>query len=562
MPAFKQISPYLTTILKIIQTVFQEDLELYIQDSDSGEIICSSRREAEKLQQDSGEVFENLPHHGFDLYLRGNKVARLFIVFKNSQDNFSSERQDRLPRLKDYLEVLLEDLLIDRMLIEDTKQSNQYLTNFIDSAYPGLLATDSQGIVTFFNRAAEQVTGFDRSEAVGERILSLFSGSDFLSVLHRGEAFRNMELVSLSPRGQFRVVVTCQPIKDGGDIKGVAASLKSPAELKKLLDNYFVGEEDTPPEQLVGQSPAFQDVWQKACQVAGSSSSVLIRGESGTGKELFARAIHDKSMRRDNNFVVINCVAIPEKLLESELFGYEAGAFTGAKPGGKPGKFELAHKGTIFLDEIGDMPLGLQAKILKVIQDRSFFRIGGTEEIAVDVRIISATNQSLEALIKQKKFREDLYYRLNVIPLYLPPLRERKQDIITLAEHFIKKYSQELHKDISGLTPAAAEALRNYHYPGNIRELENIIEYAINMEKQEYVQEKNLNFSRKDSLEVTMVDLSKDLAEAVEILEAKMIKESLKKWGYDTRGKLAAARDLGISKTTLYNKINRYNINK
>jgi len=559
VPGIKQILPYLKTTLKLIQMSFKQNADLFIQDCNSGEIFCVSRGEAENIAQESEENFENLSDYFLDLNLRGNKVARLFFVLQNPHDHFTSKMENRFSRMAKYLEVLLEDLLIDRMLIEDTKQSNQYMNNLIDSAYPGLLATDSQGIVTFFNKAAEKITGYDKSEVIGERILNLFSGSDFLTVLHRGESFYNRELVSRSPKGQVRVLVTCQPIKDGGDIKGVVANLKSPVELKKLLDNYFVSEEE-PPKQLIGQSPAFNNVWEKACQVAGSSSSVLIQGESGTGKELFARAIHNKSMRRENNFIIINCAAIPEKLLESELFGYEAGAFTGAKPGGKPGKFELAHNGTIFLDEIGDMPLGLQSKILKVIQDRSFFRIGGTEEIAVDVRIISATNQDLEDLIKQKKFRKDLYYRLNVIPLYLPPLRERKQDIITLAEHFIEKYNQELHMNILGLTKAAAEALVNYHFPGNIRELENIIEYAINMEEEDYIQEKNLNFTRNSSLKDTRVDLTKDLAEAVEALEAKMIKESLKKWGYDTKGKLAAAQDLGISKTTLYNKINKYNI--
>jgi two-component system response regulator GlrR len=223
-------------------------------------------------------------------------------------------------------------------------------------------------------------------------------------------------------------------------------------------------------------------------QIAKTESTVFVYGESGTGKELVAKAIHLASVRKDKPFVAINCAALPETLLESKLFGHERGAFTGAVRSTK-GLFTQAHEGTIFLDEIGDMSLSTQAKLLRVLQERQFYPLGSEKLVEVDVRMIVATNKDLEDLVKQSLFREDLFYRIHVIPLFLPPLRERKEDIPLLAEHFLKRFSQQMKKEVKGVTPAAMQKLMLYDWPGNVRELENTIEYAVAMTQQDFINE-------------------------------------------------------------------------
>ncbi|OPY12284.1 MAG: Transcriptional regulatory protein ZraR [Syntrophus sp. PtaB.Bin001] len=250
--------------------------------------------------------------------------------------------------------------------------------------------------------------------------------------------------------------------------------------------------------EIIGKSKAMLKVYSLVKKVADTTANVLILGESGTGKELVAKAIHKNSPRKEKPFVTINCGGIPENLLESELFGYLKGSFTGAHAD-KPGLFEIAKGGTIFLDEVGELPPVLQVKLLRVVQEKTFLRIGGTENIRVDVRIISATNRNLEEMIKKGEFREDLYYRLNVIPVHIPPLRERNEDIPVLTKYFIEKYSREFGKGIKNISNYAMELLMDYQFPGNVRELENIIERSVALENSSIVLPENLLFSRKDS---------------------------------------------------------------
>ncbi|NJA51622.1 sigma 54-interacting transcriptional regulator, partial [Clostridioides difficile] len=234
-------------------------------------------------------------------------------------------------------------------------------------------------------------------------------------------------------------------------------------------------------ENIIGESVAIRNSKKEALIASKSTSTVLITGESGTGKELFARAIHNHSNRVDNPFIAVNCAAIPDNLLESELFGYEEGAFTGAKKGGKLGMFEVAHKGSIFLDEIGDMSLHLQSKLLRVLQEKELNKIGSKSNVSIDVRIIAATNKDLEKMVQNGTFREDLYYRLNVIPIKLPSLRERKEDIPLIIKHMVKEYSKKLDKNVIDIDSRVVDAMMEYKWPGNIRELQNIIEYSVNM---------------------------------------------------------------------------------
>ena len=303
-------------------------------------------------------------------------------------------------------------------------------------------------------------------------------------------------------------------------------------------------------DQLVGVSEPMRRIYQLIRQVAPTNSNVLISGESGTGKELVAKAIHYNSPRRSYPFLVVNCASIPETLLESELFGHTKGAFTGAYQA-RRGMFELAHKGTIFLDEIAEMPLSLQAKLLRVIEEKSFRRLGGEEEIKVDVRIISATNRELEKEVEEGRFREDLYYRLNVIRIHLPPLRERKEDLPILARHFLEKYSKVLRKPIKKISQEAEELLLQYHWPGNVRELENTIERAVSLESGEIILPESLPEKIQSSGEKIIpnslltlppegIDLEKTLAD----IEKKLLKEALIR----TKGnKTKAAQLLGIS---------------
>ena len=316
---------------------------------------------------------------------------------------------------------------------------------------------------------------------------------------------------------------------------------------------------------IIGESEVIKEVKKEGFIASNSTSTVLIRGESGTGKELFARAIHNCGNRKDYPFIAVNCAAIPDNLLESELFGYEEGAFTGAKKGGKLGKFEIANKGTIFLDEIGDMSLHLQAKLLRVLQEKELNKIGSKDNINIDVRIIAATNKNLEEMILDGSFREDLYYRLNVIPLNLPSLKDRKEDINLLIEFMIKDYSKKLNKNISYIQPKALNDMINYSWPGNIRQLQNVIEYSINKSEGEIIRTVSLPNTQKIVINQCNKDMVYSLNQDNEIkkledLEKEEIIKAIEKYKMYKKDKDLVAKALGISRATLYRKIEKYDI--
>jgi len=318
-------------------------------------------------------------------------------------------------------------------------------------------------------------------------------------------------------------------------------------------------------KNIIGVSGKMQEIFKKILKVANTEATVLIRGESGTGKELIARAIHYESNRARNNLVEINCASIPETLLESELFGHEKGAFTGAYKS-KKGKFELAHKGTLFLDEIGELPLGVQAKLLRFLQDRIFTRVGGIENIEVDVRLIAATNKNLEQAMEKSLFREDLYYRLNVIPITIAPLRDRPEDIGPLIDFFIERYSEKNQRKIQGISQDAMNTLLRYKWPGNIRELENTIENAIVMTDSNHIEMTDLpaflqsQIASESQSKVVMPEIGTDketFKDQLVVCEREIIRRALK----EAKGnKTHAARKLGFSLRTLRNKIRRLNL--
>lgn len=328
--------------------------------------------------------------------------------------------------------------------------------------------------------------------------------------------------------------------------------------LKQVVkDRYHFG-------NIIGQSSKMLALYELLEKVAPTKTNILITGESGTGKELVAKAIHYNSPRKEKPFVTLNCGAIPETLIESELFGHVKGAFTDAIAT-KKGLFEVADEGTIFLDEISELPLLMQVKLLRVLQDKEFKRVGGTEDIRVDVRIISATNKDLELAVKEKRFREDLFYRLNVIQIKLPPLRERKEDIPLLASHFLKKYSEELNKKISTITPEALQILLNYEYPGNVRELQNIIERAVALESHTELTTHHLHsylseppFLKKGPIDIEIPSEGIDLEKVVEELERTLLLKALDK----TKGiKKKAAELLHINFRSMRYRLEKYGLN-
>jgi len=347
-----------------------------------------------------------------------------------------------------------------------------------------------------------------------------------------------------------------KPFDENELLNVVKKALLESQKNKELISAYFEKEQYSLPD-IIGSTPAMQHIFKTVHKIAPTDSTVLVTGETGVGKELIAKAIHASSHRRNNTFVKINCTAIPENLLESELFGYERGAFTGAITS-KPGRFEIAHKGTVFLDEIGEIPLHLQTKLLNVLQDRAFERLGGVKTIRVDIRIIAAANIDLQVAVQSGKFRSDLFYRLNVVPIHIPPLRERKDDLIPLIHYLLSKFTGKYNKKKRDISPQALAAFTNYNWPGNIRELENVLERMVVMSENDTLDIEQVPIEIKGELTSREPATFKENLDSVSrITEKKMIIDALNK---TNQNRTKAAHLLGISRRTLQNKIKEYSI--
>jgi transcriptional regulator with PAS, ATPase and Fis domain len=369
-----------------------------------------------------------------------------------------------------------------------------------------------------------------------------------------GNTYENKEVVVIVDDKKKRFDLNVYPIKNDIDtIVGMVAIFKDMQNVYNLVNKYSGMIATYTFDDIIGESEDFIKLKEQAKSISNSPSTVLIQGESGTGKELIAQSIHNNSNRRNNNFVAINCGAIPKNLIESELFGYEEGAFTGAKKGVHPGKFEIASGGTLFLDEIGEMPLDMQVSLLRVLQEGCVTRLGGNKCIFIDVRIIAATNKVLKKEISKGTFREDLYYRLSVIPLYIPPLRERQADVKLLIKYFLRVKAIKLGKPMPKLSHALYEKLINYSWPGNVREMENCIENVVNMNgstsfsfETEYLSTKQNNITTCDS-EYNMCSLEKWVEKAILSCIDRC------------NGNITeASRILGINRSTLYSKLKKY----
>ncbi|SHF54690.1 PAS domain S-box-containing protein [Desulfofundulus australicus DSM 11792] len=452
--------------------------------------------------------------------------------------------------------------------LETVRTLQNTLRTVLDIAYDGIIVVDKDGFVTFINQSLAEFFALDPRKVVGRHVTEVLENSR-LHIVARTGVPETGQLQQV--RGGY-YVVSRLPIVENGRVVGAVGkmmfrNLGEIRELARRLDqlenevNYYRNELNRPGgiqytfDSIVTVSPAMLQLKKDALRAARSLSTILIRGGSGTGKELFAQAIHAASPRRNGPFIKVNCAAIPEHLLESEFFGYAPGAFTGARKGGKPGRFELAHGGTIFLDEIGDMSPGLQAKLLRVLQDREFDRVGGTEPVRVDVRVVAATNRNLEEMVACGDFREDLYYRLNVIVLTIPPLRERPEDILPLVHYFLRKYNAVLHTGVTDIEPAALEILKSYHWPGNVRELENVVERAINFASRSVIRVRDLppHLFRglgKPGAQKAGGTYRRRLGEA----EREVIISALNSTGGN---KTRAAQLLGISRSRLYEKLKK-----
>jgi transcriptional regulator of acetoin/glycerol metabolism len=364
-------------------------------------------------------------------------------------------------------------------IYDKLRAAYDYSNTLIESISDGLVSVDAQGNITHLNSIAKKMLSYD----ITGHNYGLKSCLEYLvSVVKKGYGCTDKEMFLDTNQVSKRLIITAVPVKNSqGKPIGAVATLKESKEVHRLVANMVRENAKFIFNDLIGTSPKFQEAVQLARQISKSDAIILLQGESGTGKELFAQAIHNNSLRKNGPFIAVNCAALPRELIGSELFGYEEGAFTGAKKGGCPGKFELANGGSIFLDEIGDMPLDLQVNLLRVLQEKAINRLGGHRVISIDVRIIAATNKDLARKVSQGDFREDLYYRLNVITINLPPLRERENDMFMLVDYFIGKLNTQLQKNITGLSPEVERLFANYPWPGNIREMQNLLERAMHL---------------------------------------------------------------------------------
>jgi len=384
------------------------------------------------------------------------------------------------------------------------KEQNKVQSVILDSISEGVFTVGLDWQITSFNRAAEEIIGIQREKTIGRQCKDILRADvcetdcTLAATMQTGKPIMNKAVHIIDAQGKRRAIaISTALLKDtnGKLIGGVETFRDTSAveELRKEIEGRYRCED------IISQSHKMQSLFAVLPNIAESNTTVLIEGESGTGKELFARAIHNLSFRKDKPFVAVSCGALPNTLLESELFGYKAGAFTDAKKD-KPGRFALAQGGTIFLDEIGDVSASVQVKLLRVLQDKTYEPLGGVSPVKADVRIITATNKKLDQLVQQGKFRDDLYYRVNVMRLELPPLRDRKEDVPLLVDHFISRFNSLHNKNICCVTNEVTAALLTYDYPGNVRELENIIEHCFVLCEGEIIEAKHLPVSVRPAL--------------------------------------------------------------
>ena len=476
---------------------------------------------------------------------------------------------ENLQELAKKISIIKKLLNIDGVLnVEEVEllsyeKNERKLLAIIDAVQDGILAINHNEQVELFNNYCEKIFNTKKECIVGKNVKQLLGYDEpIINLLKTGKDYDNIEVFTKNTKGNFHYITSGRSVKDdNGQTLAAVASLKDIDEAIEMT-NVIISKEDLAFKDIIGNSASMINIRKICTAVANGNSTILLRGESGTGKELFAKAIHKLSSRSNKNFLAINCAALPDNLIESELFGYEKGSFTGATEKGKDGLFKAAHNGTLFLDEIGELSLPLQAKLLRVLQEGTIRKIGSNIEQKIDVRIIAATNRNLEDMISKNTFREDLYYRLNVIPIYIPCLKDRIEDIPMLVNFFIKNLNKQMGKNIKGAEMAFMEKLSNSNWPGNIRELKNVVERAMNLCHGSLLKEENLimdfekNSNHKTPSDDYEFNFNFKLKDVVEDAEKKALISAIKKY----KSCRKAAKALGVSHTTIINKLNKYKI--
>jgi PAS domain S-box-containing protein len=444
-------------------------------------------------------------------------------------------------------------------------ESHQFFDSILDNPFEGILAIDDAGVVTYANGFFLNILQLSAEDLLGRKVWEALPGCRLYDTVLQGHSQWG-ENLKISGRD---FLIMRFPVKQDGRIVGAVVKTIFPdmATAKGIANRVIHPSKSVEQRRplftcmdIIGETPPMLAAKKLARKAARTDSTLLITGESGTGKEVFAQAVHNRSLRREGPFIKVNCAAIPENLLESELFGFVDGSFTGAMRGGKPGKFELAEGGTIFLDEIGDMSLAMQAKLLTVLQEKQVERIGGTKLIALNVRIIAATNKELRKMVRESLFREDLYYRLKVLEIPLPSLRERTEDIPLIVNYLIRRINQKIGSDIQGVTPPSMKCMLNHPWPGNVRELENMIEQAINLSEDALIDLTGLLKAPREEWCASDADEERGgrrFQDSVSETEKELILNALAR----TNGnKAKAARLLNMQRSVLYKKMARLNI--
>jgi transcriptional regulator with PAS, ATPase and Fis domain len=439
-----------------------------------------------------------------------------------------------------------------------------FLSSVLDNPFEGILAIDDKGIIIYANSFFLNMLQIKEEDILGKKVWNTLPGCHLYDTVLQGYSQwgENLKI------GGRDFLIVRFPIKRDGKVVGAVVKTIFPdmTTAKGIVSRIINPVKTMEPRRslytcmdIIGETPPMLAAMKLARKAARTDSTLLITGESGTGKEVFAQAVHTRSIRRDRPFIKVNCAAIPDNLLESELFGFVDGAFTGATKGGKPGKFELAEGGTIFLDEIGDMSLPMQAKLLRVLQEKEIDRIGSTKSIPLDVRITAATNQELQKLVREGRFREDLYYRLKVIEIKIPPLREHRKDIPILADYLIRRINQRVGTNIQDIKPESMQLMMSYDWPGNVRELENILERAINQSEENQIDLTGLIAPVDGTYqEISTPKVRQEgLRKTVDQKERDLILNALTRAGGN---KAKAARILNIQRSVLYKKMARLKI--
>ncbi len=530
----------------IVSVILLNDIFIYLADS-NGDIIfehsTNDITDSTKLREDikSGSGDTNIESIVSDVSI-DNCLYRLFI---------SSYSQD-----KNILQEIIEKLEISLMNLSahysKISKSFSHLLNCLDSVNEGISACDTNCRVTYINQAACDMVYSTKEEVLNQDLNTFISNSILVKAVKTKKAVLDVEYIIELKNNIIQLMNSAYPVFDGqNNLLGAVDIYKRKTQSIKIASDLMGHTANYDFNYFIGESKNFKDTIEIAKKFSKSEKNVLIIGDSGTGKELLAQSIHNHSPRINGPFVAINCASYPRDLFESELFGYEEGAFTGAKRGGKIGKFELANGGTIFLDEIGELHIHLQAKLLRIIETRSLSRIGSNKKVDIDIRIIAATNRNLEEMIQKGKFREDLYYRLRVLYLRLPSLKERGDDVLVLSNYFIEKCAKDSMKGIRGFDDEATKLVLNYNWPGNIRELENIISLSLFYCEGDYI--------TKDNLVKAGLCVAEDCGETKSSdkkVLSQVTKELILKTLNENNGnKKKTAEQLCISRNTVYRKL-------